>query len=111
MFEAGADYFILAVKPRLMIPMHYFHRTEIIKEYARVASCRTTEVLAMPGIRDSILVTFDDNNYMNISFPAAKPDKTETEPLESIAGDNPFSESDLPLSQLAEPSGEDEDTI
>ena len=35
MFEAGANYFILQVKPRLLIPMHYFHRTEIILDYAR----------------------------------------------------------------------------
>ena len=109
MFEAGADYFILAVKPRLLIPMHYFHRTEIITEYARVASCRTTEVLAMPGIRDSILVTFDENGYMNISFPRSESvSEGEPEPLESIADDNPFVESDLPLSQLAENSDQEE---
>ncbi len=109
MFEAGADYFILAVKPRLLIPMHYFHRTEIITEYARVASCRTTEVLAMPGIRDSILVTFDENGYMNISFPRSESvSEGEPEPLESIADDNPFVESDLPLTQLAENSDQEE---
>ncbi len=103
LFEAGADYFILAVKPRLMIPMHYFHRTEVIAEYARVASCRTTEVLAMPGIRDSILITFDEHGYLNISFPKDEPaDDPEEEALENIEGDNPFFESDLPLSQLAE---------
>ena len=108
MFEAGANYFILAVKPRLLIPMHYFHRTEIITEYARVASCRTTEVLAMPGIRDSILLTFDENGYMNISFPKEEPGTSgeEGETLDGMTGDNPFVESDLPLSQLAEGSGE-----
>lgn len=108
MFEAGANYFILAVKPRLLIPMHYFHRTEIITEYARVASCRTTEVLAMPGIRDSILLTFDANGYMNISFPRAdqKTPGTEGEALDDMSGDNPFMESDLPLSQLAEGTDE-----
>ena len=110
MFEAGADYFILAVKPRLMIPMHYFHRTEIISEYARVASCRTTEVLAMPGIRDSILLTFDDDGYLNISFPSAVEEKKEEEPLEKLDGDNPFFESDLPLAQLAENDEEPEDS-
>lgn len=108
MFEAGADYFILAVKPRLMIPMHYFHRTEVISEYARVASCRTTEVLAMPGIRDSIILTFDDAGYLNISFPSAVEETKEEEPLEKLDGDNPFFESDLPLAQLAE-NDEDSD--
>ena len=102
MFEAGANYFILAVKPRLLIPMHYFHRTEIILEYARTASCRSTEVLAMPGIGDSVLLTFDENGYMNISFPRAEVPEEEDETIDSIAEDNPFADSDLPLSQLAE---------
>ncbi len=103
MCEAGANYFILQVKPRLLIPMHYFHRTEIIMEYARTASSRTTEVLAMPGIGDSILLDFDEEGYMNISFPKEAPDKDETEEiLEMISTDNPFSDSDLPLSQLAD---------
>ena len=112
MFQAGADYFILAVKPRLLIPMHYFHRSEIVMEYARIASCRTTEVLTMPGIRDSILLTFDENGYMNISFPqeTAHATENEDEPLENIAVDNPFLESDLPLSQLAENPENAEDT-
>ena len=112
MFEAGADYFILAVKPRLLIPMHYFHRSEIVMEYARVASCRTTEVLTVPGIRDSILLTFDENGYMNISFPKEKTDTSENEdePLENITVDNPFIESDLPLPQLAENAGNTEES-
>ena len=112
MFEAGADYFILAVKPRLLIPMHYFHRSEIVMEYARVASCRTTEVLTMPGIRDSILLTFDENGYMNISFPKEKTNlsENEDEPLENITVDNPFIESDLPLPQLAENAGNAEES-
>ena len=104
MFEAGANYFILQAKPRLMIPMHYFHRTEIILDYARTASSRTTEVLAMPGIMDSILLEFDEEGFMNISFPKEVPpsDEDNSDELDNIAGDNPFSESDLPLSQLAE---------
>ena len=111
MFEAGANYFILAVKPRLMIPMHYFHRTEVITEYARTASNRSTEVLAMPGIADSILLTFDDQGYMNISFPQETAQPEEENTLYSMAHeDNPFLESDLPLAQLADgPEGEEDE--
>jgi hypothetical protein len=111
MFEAGANYFILAVKPRLLIPMHYFHRTEIIKEYARTASCRSTEVLAMPGIGDSILLDFDEEGFLNISFPPEEPeDSSEEEDEDEFSEENPFNDSDLPLTQLAEEdeiSGED----
>lgn len=105
MFEAGANYFILSVKPRLLIPMHYFHRSDIILEYARTASCRSTEVLAMPGLGDSIALSFGEDGYMNISFPknqAEQENERMEEALEEIAGDSPFAESDLPLSQLAE---------
>ena len=111
MFEAGANYFILSVKPRLLIPMHYFHRTDIILEYARTASCRTTEVLAMPGIGDCIGIRLDDSGFMDVFFPKENPafkntsDSSELnsqELLENIEGDNPFAESDLPLSQLAD---------
>ena len=48
MFEAGANYFILSVKPRILIPMHYFHRADTAVDYARTASCRTPEVIAVP---------------------------------------------------------------
>ena len=66
----------------------------------------------MPGIRDSILLTFDENGYMNISFPqeTGRATENEDEPLENIAVDNPFIESDLPLSQLAENPENAEDT-
>ncbi len=118
MFEAGANYFILSVKPRLLIPMHYFRRFDIAVEYARTASCRTTEVLAMPGIGDCISVQLDESGFINISFPKENPvaalsghsdskDENEVE-LEEIPGENPFSESDLPLSQLADEEKEDE---
>ncbi len=104
MFEAGANYFILQVKPRLLIPMHYFHRVEIILDYARTSSSRTTEVLAMPGIGDSILLDFDQDGFMNISFPPEEEglDEEFEEEEDPLSEENPFNESDLPLSQLAE---------
>ena len=118
MFEAGANYFILSAKPRLLIPMHYFRRSDIAVEYARTASCRTTEVLAMPGIGDCICVQLDESGFINISFPKENPvaalsGHTDSEAenevdLEDNPGENPFSESDLPLSQLADEEKEDE---
>ena len=119
MFEAGANYFILSVKPRLLVPMHYFHKSDIAVEYARTASCRTTEVLAMPGIGDSIRIQLDDSGFMDISFPKLNPlvKKSSDEELseqsnlelDEMTGENPFSESDLPLSQLANSSKPEEE--
>ena len=114
MFEAGANYFILSVKPRILIPMHYFHRADTATDYARTASCRTTEVIALPGYGDSIRLEADEDGYLNISRPdfsvpgqeeesETSPDETEAEKEEPLlAEDDPFLESDLPLPSLVD---------
>ena len=115
MFEAGANFFILSVKPRVMIPMHYFHRAEVAMEYARTASCRTTEVVALPGYGDMLRVELDEEGYLNLSFPDPSEfprgeEKEEEEDAESdsiLSEDDPFLESDLPLTQLAEEKPDD----
>jgi len=123
MYDAGANYFIIAVKPTLMIPMHYFHRADIAMEFARTASNRNTEVIAMPGYGDVMRLDITDDGYFDLSFPkryipegladdgtytnktdtkeAATEENKEEPSLETIYQDDPFIESDLPLSQLA----------
>ena len=132
MYEAGANYFILTAKPRILIPMHYFHRAETAVDYARTASCRTTEVIALPGYGDRLLLTTDEDGYLDVSFPSEDAETAEvtdeegepsaegvTAPEEETAGselpldagetllseDDPFLESDLPLTSLVD--GED----
>ena len=116
MFEAGANFFILSIKPRIMIPMHYFHRAEVAMEYARTASCRTTEVIALPGYGDLLNIELDGEGYLNLSFPertefpaetdkGGEQEKTDEGPI--LSEDDPFLETDLPLAQLAE-HGEEE---
>ena len=123
MYEAGANYFILAAKPRILIPMHYFHRADTAVDYARTASCRTTEVIALPGYGDRLQVQMDEEHYLNVSFPSEyAPEAPETEeeateeeeapedvselPLDEgetlLSEDDPFLESDLPLTSLAD---------
>ena len=114
MFEAGANYFILSVKPRILIPMHYFHRAETALDYARTASCRTTEVIALPGYGDRLRIEMDEEHYLNVSFPSAGTEDTaeaagndgpEFPPDEQdtlLSEDDPFLESDLPLTSLAD---------
>lgn len=107
MFEAGADSFILSIKPRLLIPMHYFHRADVAMEYARTACNRSTEVLAMPEYGDILKISVDKTGFMNLSFPTREevsrvaPDPVEEAISDSLSEDNPFNDSDLPLSQLA----------
>ena len=124
MFEAGANYFILSVKPRIMIPMHYFHRSEVAVDYSRTASSRSTEVIALPNLGDRLLVETDEDGYLNVRYA---PKEIQPEPedyldeeedgypeyeedaavvpaaSESDYGldeNNPFAESDLPITQL-----------
>ena len=114
MFEAGADSFILSVKPRLLIPMHYFHRADIAMEYARTASNRSTEVLAMPEYGMILRIAVDDSGFMNLSFPEhieinrSSVESSEASMNESLSEDNPFNDSDLPLAQLAFSTDEEE---
>ena len=118
MFEAGANFFILSVKPRILIPMHYFHRAEVAMEYARTASCRSTEVIALPGYGDLLNIELDEDGYLNLSFPerlrrrgneteSAAADEPEDEDS-LLSENNPFLETDLPLPQLAEKEPEEE---
>ena len=121
MFEAGANYFILTVKPRILIPMHYFHRSDAAVDYARTASCRTTEVIALPGFGDRLRVQMDEEHYLNVSFPTdeswQEPEDEDADdgrltgntselPLDEgetlLSEDDPFLESDLPLTSLAD---------
>ena len=124
MFEAGANFFILQVKPRILIPMHYFHRAEVAVEYARTASSRSTQVIAMPRFREELTVELDDEGYLNVhaaaereedelitmESPADEPEPAPAPEADSpefvLEEDDPFAESDLPLSQLSDEDSE-----
>ena len=98
--------------------MHYFHRSEIAMEYARTASCRSTEVIAMPQYGDQLGIEMTEDGYLNLYFPHPQEDPEDESSRESdpagsfLAEDDPFLESDLPLTQLTEPpdpSGPDQE--
>ena len=120
MYEAGANYFIMSVKPRILVPMHYFHRADVALEYARTASSRDTEVLAMPLYGDTIRIEIDDEGYLNVtpvrrtdaSGKASESESPDEEPAPDFLDpeldhDNPFAESDLPIAGLSE-NGDEE---
>ena len=115
MFEAGANYFIMSAKPRIMIPMHYFHRSEVAVDYARSASCRTTEVLALPMYGDCLVVEAEDDGYLNVRYVrqgeyidedqegagsaegGSGADQMWDDGEDVLDANNPFAESDLPV--------------
>lgn len=112
LFDAGANYFILSVKPRLMVPMHFWGRAEIAVEFARRSRCRQTEVIAMTRPGEQFRLELDDQGYMTVhllSMPEPVPLSraaselpiAEAAPgdidLDSYDGSDPFRETDLPV--------------
>lgn len=115
LFDAGANYFIMSVKPRLLIPMHFWNRAEIATEFARRSRCRQTEVVAMTRYGEEIRLVFEESGYLTIHLltapEAAAAGKTEPAlpiaeeapieetqvDLESYEGHDPFNDTDLPV--------------
>lgn len=115
LFDAGANYFILSVKPRVLIPMHFWGRAEIAVEFARRSRCRQTEIIAMTRFGEQIRLEFEEDGYLTIHLlsapePVAAASGGENQPidagddeagtrvdLESYEGNDPFNDTDLPV--------------
>lgn len=104
MFDAGANYFMMLAKPRLMIPMHFWDRSEIAVEYAKRSRCRETEVVAMTRPGQKIRLEINEQGFMTIhmlSVPRPLPEQTAQGTtrvsLEGYEGKDPFLNTDLPV--------------
>lgn len=111
MYDAGANYFIMCVKPRLLIPMHFWGRAEIAMEFARRSRCRQTEVMALTRYGEQISLDFTDDGYIDVSLltPPEVVVSSRTAPIElpvvelpeprtpAYAPEDPFSDTDLPV--------------
>jgi L-ascorbate metabolism protein UlaG (beta-lactamase superfamily) len=117
MFDAGANHFILAVKPRLFVPMHWQGRSEVAIDFARRARNKTTEVVAMTKPGEYAQITFSETAiFLHIVEPPAekKEEKRQAEEGMSFSGEeitpssqvsleaynqnDPFADTDLPVS-------------
>ena len=111
MYDAGANYFIMCVKPRLLIPMHFWGRAEIAMEFARRSRCRQTEVMALTRYGEQISLDFTDDGYIDVSqlTPPEVVVSSRTAPIElpvvelpeprtpAYDPEDPFSDTDLPV--------------
>lgn len=111
MYDAGANYFIMCVKPRLLIPMHFWGRAEIAMEFARRSRCRQTEVMALTRYGEQISLDFTDDGYIDVSLltPPEVVISSRTAPIElpvvelpeprtpAYDPEDPFSDTDLPV--------------
>lgn len=100
LYEAGANYFVMSVKPRVFLPMHWQGRAEVAQSYARKNKTRYTEVLALTQPREQAELTFLDDQELHIHISAPMPETSSEESegkLDGLAGSDPFANSDLPV--------------
>ena len=98
LFDAGANYFLLAVKPRLLIPMHFWGRGDIAIEFARRSRCRQTEIIAMTQAGEQIGLDFTEDGYLTVHLPSAEYTPLDTQvDLGGYEGRDPFNDTDLPV--------------
>ncbi len=101
LFDAGANHFIMAVKPRLFIPMHWQGRPEVAVDFARRGRTKYTEVLALTKPRERVELAFGEHELRIHVFALAKDALEETEDadvkLDAYAPGDPFSDTDLPV--------------
>lgn len=103
LFDAGANYFMLTVKPRLLLPMHFWGRSDVIVEFARRSRTRETEIVALTNHGQAINLDVEDDGFMNISLlPAptlsqANVGSEQVVSLDGYEGADPFHETDLPI--------------
>lgn len=106
-FDAGANYFMMTVKPRLLLPMHFWGRSDVIVEFARRSRSRETEIVPLVHQGQSIRLDFDDDGFMNINVlqpPAAPQREIRLEHQAEVQFydehdpfNDPFHETDLPV--------------
>ena len=100
MYEAGANHFVMAVKPRLFIPMHFQNRPEVATAFARQGRTNYTEILAMTRPRQRAELTFEDAtlriHVFTLKEMQQEKDNRDVK-LDSYNKDDPFSDTDLPV--------------
>ncbi len=100
LYDAGANHFIMSLRPKVFFPMHFGQRAEIANEYARRALSRRTTVFALTSVRESALVDFSGPNPV---VRASSPVRAEQEQarsnvdLAAYVHEDPFAQTDLPV--------------
>ena len=108
MFDAGANRFILFVKPKILIPMHWHGRPEVAEEFTRRASGKTTDVYALTRPRERITAHMENGDLITEVYRQKEPPPAQTPspaPYTAEGGftepssdyPDPFSESDMPV--------------
>ena len=102
LYDAGANHFVMSVKPRLFIPMHWQDRPEVAQDYARKGHTKFTEILALTKPRERAELEFSEHELRIHVFtwadvtPEEEEEKADVK-LDAYAPTDPFSDTDLPV--------------
>ncbi len=77
LFDAGANYFIMSCKPRLLIPMHFWERAEVAEEFARRCRTRDTEIAPMTRAGEVLHIEMDESGAMDALLKDPEPEAPE----------------------------------
>lgn len=100
-YDAGANHFIMSLRPRVFFPMHFGMRSEIANEYARRVLSRRTVVFALTRVRENALVDLSGNTPLVRSSISQKSDRglaRNSVDLGAYIHEDPFAQTDLPVS-------------
>jgi len=56
LYDAGANFFVMEVKPRVLIPMHWQERVDVANEYVRKNRTRRVEMVALTQPGDTVVI-------------------------------------------------------
>lgn len=62
MYDAGAGYFVMTVKPRVLIPMHFQGRGDVALRFAITGSTSATQVIALQNAGESVSLSIPDTD-------------------------------------------------
>ena len=62
MYDAGAGYFVMTVKPRIMIPMHFQGRGDVAMRFALTGETKHTKIAALEMPGDTIDLSIPDTD-------------------------------------------------
>ena len=62
MYDAGAGYFVMTVKPRILIPMHFQGRGDVAMRFALTGETNHTKIVALEAPGDSIDLSIPDTD-------------------------------------------------
>lgn len=101
MFDAGANYFLMTVKPKILVPMHFWGRWDLIGSFARRSSGKNCAVVTLPSCGEQMSLRFHENGGIDVHLltkeePRLFRDRQEETPVVRDEND-PFADTDLPV--------------